>query len=72
MQCAIGSEVFRPELAPGATESRSFQVRVERAAAEAGEMLAAADDALRGQAAEKLARVSDDAFCALGLRRACP
>ncbi len=62
MQFAIGKHVLFPKLFPCAVDGGSGVVRVERAAAEAGEVLAAAERTGPAEAGEEGFRVGDDAF----------
>ena len=68
-QFAIGSEVFAHQFAHGASNRRSFQVRIERAAAESGKMLAAAHHSVRRQAGEKFARIFHDSIAVAAAAR---
>jgi hypothetical protein len=59
-QRAVRSQILLPQLLPCAANLRRFQVRIERSAAETGEMLPASSHALRRQPSEKRPRIRDD------------
>ncbi len=61
MQFAIGKHVFFPELLPGAVDGGRGVMRIERAAAQAGKMLPAAERSCLAEAGEEGFRVGDDA-----------
>ena len=66
MQLAEGKHVLFPELLPGAVDDGRGVVRIERAAAQAGKVFAAAKCSRLAEAGEKGFGVGDDAFWIVG------